>query len=380
MKKGYNESWVQNLFIQSTARSWSKNNLLTDGQIDQVEATYPESFYRPGIFVKIGLFLFTIFGGSFFAGFLSLFFFESAGNKTFAILCLISAVCYYFVLEFLIKERKLFHSGIDNALLYMANLAVITFLLVLFEGLEFWQYCLFVLLVNGITSLRYADLFTVFITITSVFVLFASFLIKFPIGKSLLPFAIMILSAAVYLLNKKIESLYYQECQKLIKIVVLITFYLGGNYYIVRQGNALLADLATNNAPEIPFAIVFYIFTAAIPLFYCLKGLKSKDRIFLVVGLLAVAFSCFTFRYYFDMLAIEIILCIAGSVLILFSLLIIHYLKTPRFGISDDVSEKRKLANLEALLIANQFGQAPEADSVKFGGGNFGGGGAGNDY
>lgn len=380
MKKAYKESWVNNLFIQNTVRSWLKNNLMTAGQVEQVEVAYPESFYRPGIFVKIGLFLFTIFGGSFFAGFLSLFFIESAGNKTFAILCLISAMCYYFFLEYFIKDRKLFHSGIDNALLYMGNLAGIAFFVVLFEGLEIWQYCLFVLLINVVSSFRYADLFTVFIAITSVFVLFASILIKIPIGKSLLPFAVMILSAVIYLLNKKEQSHYYHECQKLIKIFVLFTFYLGGNYFIVRQGNAILADFPTPNAPQVPFAILFYILTAAIPLFYCFTGLKNKDRFFLLVGLLTVAFSCFTFRYYFDMPAIEAVLCIAGSLLIILSLLTINYLKIPRFGISDDVSEKRNLANLEALLIANQFGQAPEGDSLKFGGGDFGGGGAGNDY
>jgi len=380
MKKAYNESWVTNLAVQTIVRSWMKDNLVTVQQRKQVEMAFPESFYRPGIFVKIGLFLFTLFGGSFFAGFLSLFFIENAGNKTLAALSLVSAVCYYSFLEFFIRDRKLFHSGIDNALLYMANAAAIIFFIALFEGLEVWQYCLFILLVNAVTSLRYADLFTVFISLASIVVCFASILIKLPFGKALLPFGVMVLSAIIYFLNRKESGLYYHGCQKLIKIFTLVVFYLGGNYYIVREGNALLADVVASNSPQIPFAILFHILTAVIPLLYCFIGLKNKDRIFFIVGLTAAAFSCFTYRYYFDALAIEIVLSIAGSLLILISLLSINYLKIPRFGLSDDISDKRSLVNLEAILIAHQFGQAPEENTMKFGGGNFGGGGAGDDY
>lgn len=380
MKKAYNEIWVKNLAVQDMAHQWLKNNLLSTAQYEQVLTAFPESFYRPGKFVKIGLFLFTLFGSSFFAGFLSLFFIENAGGKTFAVLSLISAVCYYFFLEYFIRNRKLFHSGIDNALLYMANAAVIFSFVILFENLDLWQYCLFVLLINATTSLRYADLFTVFISLIAVFVCSASILIKMPIGKAMLPFAMMILSAGIYLLNKKERSFYYHDCQKLIKAFMLITLYLSGNYYVVREGNAMLSGLASFNTPQIPLAFLFYLLTAGIPLFYCFWGLKQKDRIFLTVGLAAAAFSCFTYRYYADGVPIEIFLCITGAALFLIGYLAIHYLKTPRFGLTDEVSEKNHLGNLEATLIAHQFGQAPEEDQFNFDGGNFGGGGAGNDY
>ncbi|SEI99234.1 hypothetical protein SAMN04487995_2918 [Dyadobacter koreensis] len=380
MKTAYNKSWVKNLQIQQTAQLWVTNNLLTSSQFERIKAAFPESFYRPGIFVKIGLFLFTVFGGSFFAGFLSLFFIDNAGSKTFAVLSFISAACYYFFLEFFIKDRKLFHSGIDNALLYMGNGAIIITFVVLFEGMEIWQYCSLVLLVNGITTIRYADLFTVFISMASIFVGFASILVKFPIGKAFMPFATMILSVLLYVVNKSERDYYYRECQILIKIFVMVTFYFGGNYYVVREGNALLSEITTPNAPQIPFAILFYVFTTVIPILYCFLGLKNRDRVFLIVGLFTAAFSCFTYRYYFDFLAIEIILSIGGFLLILISVLSINYLKIPRFGVTDEIMEGRKLANLEAILIANQFGQTPEENNFKFGGGNFGGGGAGNDY
>ena len=380
MKKAYNYVWVKNLNIQLVAQSWVDKNLMTTNQFEDVKINFPESFYRPGIFIKIGLFLFTLVAGCFFAGFLSLFFLENGGKKIFSMLSLVCSICFFFVLEYLIKERKLFHSGIDNALLYMATVAAVIALVTAFESLKTWQYCLFVLLITVIVSLRYADLVTVFAAVLTTFALFGDILLWFPLGKAVLPFATMILSAGIYFLNTSESSVYYRESQTLIKVIVLLIFYLGGNYYVVREGNAIIADLPTPIAPQIPFAIVFYSLTAIIPLLYCYWGLRTKDRIFLIVGLVACAFSCFTYRYYFDFIPVEIALCAAGAALITLCTYCMNYFKSERFGLTDQMTKKHSLVDLQAILIAHQFGQTPEEKNINFGGGNFGGGGSGDNY
>lgn len=380
MKKAYNPLWVTNLNIRAIAKSWVDKNLITSDQFEDVKIQFPEFFYRPGTFVKIGLFLFTLVAGCFFSGFLSLFFLENGGDKIFSMLSLVCSICFFFVLEYLIRERKLFHSGIDNALLYMASIAAVLALVTAFEGLKTWQYCLFVLMITSMTSWRYADLVSVFFAVITMFVLFGDILLQSPIGKALLPFAVMMLSAGIYFLNKPDRDVYYRECQTVIKVIVLLTFYLGGNYYIVREGNALIADLLTPVAPQIPFAIVFYVLTATIPVLYCYWGLRIKDRILLIVGLIVGAFSCFTYRYYFDMIPVEITLCIVGTALIFLCLFCINYFKTERFGLTDQMTDKRSFADLQTILIAHQFGQTPAEKSIELGGGDFGGGGSGANY
>lgn len=380
MKKAYNETWVQNLDVQRVTQSWKDKNLITTAQFEQVKTEFPESFYRPGIFVKIGLFLFTLVAGSFFTGFISLFFLDGGGEKSFAVLSILCSVCFFFVLEYFIKDRKLFHSGIDNALLYMATGAALIPIFIIFEDLKIWQYCVFILIIHVFVCLRYADIFTTLIGVIVLYAFFANLMVGFPLGKALLPFAMMIISGIIYSLNRKKQDVYYRDSQTVIEIVALVVFYLGGNYYVVREGNALLADLLSPVAPQIPFSTLFYLLTAAIPLLYVALGLKNKDRVLLIIGLLITAFSCFTYRYYFDIIPVEVLLSVAGALLIGLAGFCIHYFKTPRFGLTDEKLEKRNLANLEAMLIAHQFGQAPAEKNLEFGGGDFGGGGAGNDY
>jgi hypothetical protein len=380
MKKAYNETWVQNLEIQRMSRSWQEKNLLTTAQFEQVKTNFPESFYRPGIFVKIGLFLFTLVAGSFFSGFISLFFLDKGGEETLAAMSILCSACFFFALEYFIKDRKLFHSGIDNALLYMATGAALIPVFIIFDDLKIWQYCLFILIINFFVCLRYADIFTTLVGIIVLYTFFANLLIGFPLGKALLPFALMLISALIYIINKKKRDVYYRDSQSIVEIVALIVFYLGGNYYVVREGNAMLSDILSPLAPQIPFATLFYLFTATIPLLYLVIGLKNKDRVMVILGLLITAFSFFTYRYYFSIIPIEVSLVLAGALLITLSVLCIHYLKTPKFGLTDEKLEKRNLANLEALLIAHHFGQAPAEKNLEFGGGDFGGGGSGNEY
>lgn len=380
MKKPYNEAWVANLTIQNTSRSWLKKNLITSKQFDQITTDFPESFYKPGIFVKTGLFLFTLLAGSFFSGFISLFFLENSTDKIFTVISIVCSICFFFALEYMIKDRKLFHSGIDNALLYMAAIAALIPVFLLFEHLKLWQYCLIVLIVNSFLVIRYADILVTFISVGALFAMFANIIVASPLLKPFLPFCLMLISAIIYLVNRKNYGTYYTNCQIVIKIVALVIFYLGGNYYVVREGNALLSDLLTPIAPQIPFSELFYVLTVAIPLIYIYLGLKNKDRISLITGLVTTAFSVFTYRYYFDIIPMEIILVMAGTALILLTVFCIKYLKTPKFDISDEKDDSQNTANLEALLIAHQFGQAPVGDQLHFGGGDFGGGGAGNSY
>ncbi|MCF0055767.1 hypothetical protein [Dyadobacter sp. CY356] len=380
MKKPYNETWVNNLHIQNLSQIWLKKKLITQKQFEQITSDFPEYFYKPGFFVKTGLFLFTLLAGSFFSGFISLFFLENSTDKIFTVISLVCAVSFFFALEYAIKDRKLFHSGIDNALLYMAAMATLTPLFLTFEHLKIWQYCLIILIVNSVLLVRYADILIAFVSVAALYVMIASIIISIPQLKPFLPFCLMLISAVVYFFNRSDYGVYYAYCKIIVKIAALVIFYFGGNYYVVREGNALLSDLLIPIAPQIPFSVLFYILTTAIPISYIYLGLKNKDRILLITGLLTTAFSVFTYRYYFDIIPLEIMLVIAGFILIILSVFAIKHLKSPKFGISDEKDDSQNLVNLEAMIIAHQFGQSPAQDHLDFGGGDFGGGGAGNSY
>ncbi|CAG5068663.1 hypothetical protein DYBT9623_01395 [Dyadobacter sp. CECT 9623] len=378
MIKAYNNTWVTNLYIRETAAGWVSKNLLTTEQEAQIQKAFPEHFYRPGIFVTIGLFFFASIACSFFAGFLSLFFLDGFSDGAFGIFSIICAIAFLAALEFVIRDRKLFHSGIDNALLYAAVGAVISSFFLIIEGERPWLYCFLSLFILVPALLRYADLLLAAVTYFTAAALIALILTESALGKALLPFAFMIFSFLSYMLVSRSTSIYYHKCQQILEVLSLATLYLAGNYFVVREGNALLNDLPAST--QVAFAYLFYFFTAAIPIAYICLGLKKYNRVLFVTGLLALGASIVTYRTYFLQLTISQELTLAGTFLIIVAVLAIRYLKNPKKGISDEPEAKRKFAYLEAIVAAEVLGQAPQENGIQFGEGNFGGGGAGEAY
>jgi hypothetical protein len=378
MKKAYNNTWVNHIFLHQTARGWLRKNLLTPEQLTAVYTSFPQHFYRPGFFVTIGLFCFGLVSCAFFGGFISIFFIDTGTDGTLSLISLVCAASFLVALEVLIKERKLFHSGVDNALLYSALSAASTPIFLLFENAPLAIYCFVILVLCIPAILRYADILVTVVAFAVLLLLVASTFVKFPLGKALLPFALMLTTIATYFLARKNKDVYYLKCQMIVEIFSLAVFYLCGNYFVVREGNAMLNDLPTST--QIAFAYLFYFFTIAIPFTYIFYGLKLHDRILLVTGLITFGLAVVTYRIYFFELSPSQELTIAGSILIISSIALIRYLKNPKWGISDEPEERRRFGNLEAVLVSQTVGQVPLDQGTQFGGGNFGGGGAGEAY
>jgi len=136
---------------------------------------------------------------------------------------------------------------------------------------------------------------------------------------------------------------------------------------------------------DIPFAFVFYVLTVVIPIGYLYLGIKNKDLVLLRVSLVVLAFSAFTFKYYYSLGHTEITLLMAGSLLGILAIALMRYLKTIHHGFTGEnlMSHKWQLMNAEAILISqtmggNQMGNASPGETG--GGGGSGGGGASSDF
>ena len=251
MKKAYNETWVANSYNQDVMNDWHAQKLLTDEQQTDARRAFPVGFKQSNAFVKIGLFLFTSIASSSSLGVISLLLISMVGDSLYgyATVSLIYGGGFLYILEFFIKKEKFYRSGVDNALLYAALGSIFGAFLGFSElALPAWGYCLLILVVLIPALLRYADPLVAIATYL-IFVAFCFLVItKFPTGKIIIPFVIMLISAVSYWLMQYWQRIdkghYYLDNQAVISILALITFYLGGNYWIVREGNALLNDLS----------------------------------------------------------------------------------------------------------------------------------------
>ncbi|GAB3296842.1 hypothetical protein [Hymenobacter tenuis] len=406
--KAYNEQWIFNGFVQKAARRWRKSHLLSDAHVSDITQAFPDEHYSPHLFIKITLFIFTCIGsaGASLLFFLSVLGSFSNGNssvdeESLIMSCsLLCSVFAFILLETLIVSKRLYRSGVDNALLYIALGFGVAALLYFYNkaligslDLEgslvrgvLWQLLLPVWFLLLVALVRYADPLVGAVSFGVYLAIVVAFMLPFALGKALLPFALMLATVGSYYtttqLARRADYPYYQTCLRTLKVLALACFYLAGNYLVVREANALLNNLSVS--VQISFAPLFYVFTAAIPVLYIYRGLRHFDRIFLHTGLVALAFSLYTYRFYRQLLPPEVALTLGGALLIVVAGWALRYLRSTRHGLTSQPADSPEFSqlNLEALVMShvteNQL-KAPEP-SFQFGGGTSGGGGADGNY
>ncbi len=395
--KAYPTAWPLHDALRAQAARWQRRGLLSPAQQAAVEEKYPVDYYQPMLFLRVGLFVATLLSiGSLL---LALAIITKLDNEV--ALGVIVLVGSLVGLEMVVKNSRHYHSGVDMALLYSALLA---WRFLVFYALNNWLpydyehhfyggstllfapgiwLRLLLLLVPLLVALvRYADPVVAAATFGTTLLLLANVLLQLRFGRLLLPFGVMAAMAGlVFWLEKLpmwVDYFYYRSSLLVVRALALATFYLAGNYFIVREGNAALLG-GYGLSPQLPLAPIFYVFTAVVPLLYLYLGLRRHDRLLLVLGMLAVAFSIFTVRYYHSIMPPEVAATAAGVLLIGFSLAALRYLRTPRHGLTSAADEEANPHfNLESLVVA-QTAHAPTAPTdtgFQFGGGQSGGGGA----
>lgn len=398
----YNKTLLNNLQIERATKRWFAHGLISTEQMAKVMSMYKTEYFKPNIFIKIGLFIFSFFIIGAALGLYSLFtmviLMNNSGNGIEAysiVTCIIFSTACFFFLEKFIQWRNWYSNGMDDALLYNGLgfiLSIIIFSMShdLDDDDAFLIVCFiyFPFLIAAIV--RYADrVVTIAATICLYLIFFLMVMKTGATAKFVMPFAFMILSVILYFGVRKMltipSSMYYRKCLKVVKVIALIVFYISGNYFVIRESSSEFFDLHLEAGQDIPMAFVFYVFTAIVPLAYLFFGLKRKDKLLVWVALLLIAASVLTFKYYFSMGHPEVTLTLAGIVMIGLAYSSIKYLATDRHGITfkDDPNEDNFMrSNAEALVIAQSFGTHTQTtdSGVEMGGGQFGGGGSGNKF
>lgn len=396
----YDPTWPHYEAIQDQATRWHRRRLLTAEQLTAVQAAFPLGFYRPHLFLRIGLFIFTALGALAGTGLVGMFCqFNFLGTMVTSLF--VGAV----VLELVVQGKHLYHSGADNALLYLElmGLAALIFYLI-FNQLNQYGYqdfqdptpgtlrlslaLLLTLVVLVLATLRYADRLVAVAAYLNALLLLGNTLLVLPFGTLLLPFVLCAASAGAYVWFTKLLQrpglLPYHRCLALLRGVALGMAYLSVNYWAVREGNALLLPGYLPVSPQIPLAPLFYLTTAAIPLLYLAQGLRRPDRTWLWLGLLTAAFSIFTLRYYRSLMPAPLAATLAGAFLVGLTVWATRYLRLARYGLTSDPDDAEDpQLNLESLIVAQTAHSAPAhvpETGVQFGGGHSGGGGATGAY
>jgi hypothetical protein len=380
----YNEQSLDQLAIDSEVALAHKKRLLSDQEYTNVLQVYKPDLYSPNLFIRIGLFVLTVVIVAMMFG-LVLLITESilSNDGIFFFIALVFGCLIYVSLEWIIRSKRHYRSGVDDALLWLALICFVADIGIYFDLGELWM-SIMIFVLSIAATIRFANSVMSAVAFCSfIAVIFYSITPAGTIAKTILPFVTMLMGAAAYLMAIKCKHQYsvrhYCYCFMMIEVLSLITIYASVNYFVVRELTIHMFDLHLPQSASITGGWFFWACTFVLPLIYIARGLQSKDHLILRVGLLLTAATIFTFRYYYSIAPIEQVLTFAGIILIAIAYALIKYLQTPRSGITDRQPEQhlQERLNAESLILAETFKEAPAPDEgFRFGGGSTGGGGA----
>jgi hypothetical protein len=380
----YNRQYLDNRDIRAQAAEALAKKVITAEEYSHLREAYPYKLYTPNIYIRIGLFLLTVLATTCCVGLFSLGWMEEHGMGG---LLIFFGAAAFAALELFIHIRGLYRAGVDDALLW-------TGCTLIFVGIDFNAGYIHSSTESGIAFLlatvgvlRYTDRLMALVAYGALLNLIYQVTIGMgDTARALLPFLLIAVSIALYFLftlfGTKERLRHYRSCLTVLRVATLLSFYLAGNYYIIREMNAKLSG----NTGPVALGWLWWLLTAIVPIFYIVKGIFRKDVLFLWTGLALVAASIFTVRYYYHILPADLAMIIGGGILIAGAYFLIRYLHMPKYGItsadSDDPHPASNLA-VESMILAESLkavGAQPESPGPGFGGGSGGGAGAGGKY
>lgn len=381
----YNREWLDNAALQQEAEHAYKEECISAEEKAHIDAAYPCGFYTPNPFIRIGLFLLTTMVILFSLA-LCWLLFMTPMQHAWRALTFLFGLAVYVALELFIKEKNHYRSGVDDGLLWMSAILQLSAFNIDLD-MPSWMRCVIVFLVAACATLRFADMImSVCAVLALLGTLFYLYLETGSMARATVPFVIMITSLLVYQLARRWSRIekwrHYTHCFTTAEITSLITLYLAGNYFVVREVSNEMFGLHLLPGQSIPAGWLFWTTTVVIPVIYILLGIRKKNLLLLRTGVLLSAASIYTIRHYYSMLSIEAAMTLCGLLLIALAYALIRYLHTPRYGFTyHPVNHAHLFERLQAesLIITETFAtpQTPSRSSdFKFGGGTGGGGGA----
>ncbi|MBL4677554.1 MAG: hypothetical protein JKY70_15335 [Mucilaginibacter sp.] len=390
----YNKLWLNNLRVVEQLQTDHEDGYVTKEQFIAIKQQYPVGFYLPKLVGRVGFFILTLIAIALSTGLVSLMA-SGGGVIDSPYWWLFLSIAFYLCTEGMTRANKFFHSAIDNALLYYsAGLFTSAIVWICndpkYNALGEIPQFIMLLIAAVLLTLRFADVVMAIGSCVSFFsLIYFAWAKTGGLGLATMPFMMMIVAGLAYYLITKIrrddKHAYYHTCIDVSRCTVLLVFYLAGNYFVVNKLNNLLHNLDDSHT-QVQLGFFFWAWTMLMPVALITFGIRDKNRLLLRLGIIIIAAAAATFRNYYHLLPIEIMLTLAGAILLLVAYVIIKYLKAPKHGITyaelSKASDWDKL-NIESLIIGQTTSQVLNTGAnpqTPFGGGSGGGGGSSGSF
>lgn len=371
---------------------WADEGFIDAPAAAALLARFPQPFYSPNVFFRIGLFAFGLICASASLGL----FFLSIGMASLretgigTLLLVFGAACVLITESLARRSKPFFRAGLEEAVGYSGLACLVAgflFLTLSRSGGDLHAWLAFpIAVLLGAAALRYVDrLLAVSALAMSVFMVLDLGRHSGRLGVYVLPSLVIALSAlTAWGCNRALRAqalAAWDPIWKALRLSALLFAYAAGNYWIVQKwGSAWILD---SFGADLPSAWAFYAFTFAVPIGYVAWGLARKDRLCLDAGLVAIAAAVLTYKAYHNVMPVETGLTLVGISLLAVAWISLKVFRPPRFGLSAEPRPRMtrgSLLDAEAVAAWASFGGGGSTGKIpegfQGGGGKFGGGGA----
>jgi len=381
----YNKEWLDNQAANDDIDEAYEIYLINAEEKKRANSLFPVGFYSPNYFIRAGLYILTFIIAGFSFGLICLILMSTV-ESIFSGLLIFFGSGAYAMLEYFVRQKHHYRSGVDDALMWIAG-GCILFGIAIATDFNFNTMAFVVLILALYFTVRFADILMAGLAVIAFVSLFFHNYTQFGnLAKATTPFVMMILAGMIYFVAKRNEKntglKHYALCNMMVQIVSLLLFYAAGNYFIMREASDAMFELNLQPGQTILYGWLFWILTFLVPFLYIGWGVKTKDPVLLRIGLLLVAAIVFTVRYYHSVWPIEIVMLFGGIVLVSIAYILPRWLSKPRMGFTSEELRGKFIMdklNVETLVITETFGSTAKPDTG-FGGGSFGGGGSSGEF
>ncbi|MCE2734199.1 MAG: hypothetical protein O9302_13155 [Cyclobacteriaceae bacterium] len=387
MKHAYSSSSLQNLYFIKEIKRWKQANIISAEQSEEAIKHSPSDFYHPNIFIRVLLFIATLIGLGGVTGMVAVLF-SDVKEDGMGLLCFVYGAASFLFTELVVINRlKHYKSGVTEALLYHAGGFLLLGILFMLD-FDFFSGMLVASILCACIAYRYLDLVSTLLAFLVFFYLIFSYINEFhAVAIVYLPFIVFALSFILYLVVKRIQkyraAFDAQYVLWLVESLALVMLYVSVNYFVVRELSVALLGLSLQPGDDIPFASLFYSLTILLPILYLWIGLKKKDTVMYRISLLVLAFTVFTFKYYFSFNRPEVTLTVSGLILIAIGLFLFRWLRQPKYGFTTEelLKENWNSQLVQSVLVSQTLGGNKIPDKqFEGGGGTHGGGGSSGSF
>ncbi len=388
MNCAYDTRELRHLQVLKEAAHWHHVKFVTAEQWTAIRLAYPSKLYHPNLVIRILLFIATWIAISGVNGIFFLLVNEMPETLQGVLSILGGAGAMVLVDKVLVQTNNHYRSGVVEAVIYCG----VGYMVLGMGLITDWNVHLLFLAALGALSYvayRYLDLIaTTFAIFTAAGFLFYECYEMGGIFRQIIPFVIMISFSLVYFLAQRAKRLerwmLWEENLLIAQVLSLLLIYTGGNYLVVRECSIALLNMSLMDGQDIPFAFIFYTFTAVMPLALFYRGVQLRSLMLLRLGVVTLVLSVLTFRYYFSIAPPEVALTVGGAIVLGVTAWLYSYLQTIRNGFTREKLLSRAAVgnDLAAFAVSQTMGgnvHKPD-ESFKGGDGSFGGGGASGDF